>query len=959
MMNDIPDLITVAKNGNLQQVENLLRQNFSVHIRGKDDETALYWSSCRGHVQICKALLDSESDVNARVAWGSTALHAAADRGHIQCVDLLIRRGANVNIQNKRGDTPLHVGAYRGHIEIVRLLVRAQPDLFIKNDKGRTAADEAEGNSHHHTSTYLYQQMLPFNQNPFSDHNRALPPPNYEQTLPQRSARSRPGSQSQEENATQGQWYASLGSLPAQGQYQNANETNGGMEQVHSFSGFHQYADETSCNSFPGASPEKGKVSDSSFLRYRDDLKGFRRRTEPEESMDEGTVPWTEDRANKENSRTKLCRRESINGQCNNINVDVAMRYKSPKIAREGSDREQNGGITTKVLSEFQPCNPPVFSGDDKNGGLPLLGSCDDVRMSQQCLATSVRPSRISVGCVREVVGNMHNETIENFSETLQMELFKKQEMVENLQKENANLQQQLTLMKKTFHQFSSACQILKHENAQLRLSHKERTGKTHKSPHSTSQLSLSGFIHFLDKVSRGGSVYSHSDQMLLILKESLYSHWLKYVPPSQLDVPNKEWLPGKDFTLIGEQPMNQLSGGTRDGCCSLVFQIKHKGQTQILKMMINLINLEASSHGQGYSMEHFLANSFGPEHQLPVAFNDHVNVIKVRHSYTGQTNRFQKYLGLIIPTKFDIPIEMASRTTFIVFDHFPESLKSMSVQFRSSHSEPSFGLDITFVLQLLYQILSAVYYIQKNGVIHRDIKADNVFLDNCLRPVLADFGMARTTEVSDSSIYFTNSREVYAGNAHAWAPELTRWSIDGPPRSIEERMLLKDVYSKSDAYAVSRMFYCLLRPQSEGNAFPQSSRDRPHYENSEIPELPSLYPAGLRFVLRNQVLNDPLDRMTDRRAMLYVGMLMFPPSPGEVTMETQTARYCQARILKLLSLDNSARRTDVHSGPRLTMLESVDRLMPELEADFLHKITPEEFWEIYQDLKQRDYLSI
>ncbi|XP_060073543.1 uncharacterized protein LOC132553326 [Ylistrum balloti] len=934
MMNDLPDLITVAKNGNLQEVENLLRQNYSVHIRGKDDETALYWSSCRGHVQICKTLLDSGSDVNARVAWGSTALHAAADRGHLQCVDLLIRRGASINIQNKRGDTALHVAAYRGHIEIVRLLVRAKPDLFIKNDKGRTAADEAEGNRQQNTSKYMYQQMLPFNRNPFSDHNQASPPLNTKHTLPQRSVRSQPMCRSSEDNNSQSQGYVSLGSLPSQGQFQGPS--NG-------------WKDENSCVSFPGTSTEKGTVSDSNFLRYRDDLTGFRRRTEPEESMDDGRI---DNVTNKENNWTKLCRRESINGTCDNDYAEVIMRHKGPKIAREGSDRINSEEYTEKVLSEFQPCNPSAFLEDNKKGGLPLLGSCEDVRLSHQCLATTVRPSRISVGCVREVAGNTHNESIESFSETLQMELFKKQEMVEKLQKENISLRNQLSTIKEKLHQFSSACQKLKHENVQLRSSEEERTKNANKSQHSTSQHSLLGFIDFLDKVSKGGSVCCHSDQILVILKESLHSHWLKYVPPSQLDVPNKEWFPGKDYSVIGVRPTSLLLAGQKEGYYSLVFQIKHKGQLRILKMKVNLVNMETGSTSPEYSIEHFLTNTFDSEHQLPMTLNEHLNIIKLRHSFTGQTEKFQKYFSLA-PVKFDLPVEISSRTTFLVFDHFSESLKSLCTNFRHNHPEPPFGLDTMFVLQLLYQMLSAVYFIRKNGVIHRDIKAENVLFDTCLRPVLANFGMARLTEGNN----FTNGGEVYAGNVQAWAPELTRWKHEGPPRSNGENVSLKEIYSKSDAYAVSRMFYSLLLPSVEAIAFPQSSRKRPHYENSEIPEFPSTYPAGLRFVLRNQVLDDPVDRMTDRKAMLYVGMLMFPPSAGEVAMETQSAQYCQARILKLLSFDSNARQTDIHSGPLLSMLESVNRLKPEIEADFLYKITPEEFWEIYQDLKQRDYL--
>ncbi|XP_069110679.1 uncharacterized protein [Argopecten irradians] len=940
MMTEIPDLITVAKNGNLKEVENLLRQNYSVHIRGKDDETALYWSSCRGHVQICKALLDSGSDVNARVSWGSTALHAASDRGHLHCVDLLIKRGANVNIQNKRGDTALHVAAYRGHIDIVRLLVRANPDLLIKNDKGRTAADEAEGNSHKKTSAFLYQHMIPFNRNPFCDQSQALHPSDNLHTLPQRLDQSQLGRQ--DVTNGQGQWFASLGSISTHNQYQQIGQTR--------YSLVYQDSDDVSCASFPGASKEKGKASDSNFLRYRDDLTGFRRRTEPEESMDDGDI---QNVANKENDRTKLSRRESINGRHKDNGSEVTMRQKGPKIAREGSDRSHSNDITSNILSEFQPCNPPIiFDDNSTDGGLPLLGSCEDVRMPNQCVAASDRPSRISVGCVREVAGNIHNESIENFSESLQMELFKKQELVENLQKENANLKNQLTTMKK---QFSCLCQKLKQENSQLKASLEERTRKTDTSIQTTSKSSLSGFINFLDNFSLRGGLYTKSDQMFLILRESLHSHWLKYVPPSQLDVPNKEWLLGKDFTMVSDQQhLKPTIQGHLDGQSTFVFQIKHKGYLRILKMTINASTTETISRGQGYNMDNSSTENIGLEHQLPMTWNEHVNIIKARHTFTGTTSGFQKFLNNIYP-KFNIPVDMTFRTRCIVFDHFPESLKSFGVRLRSNSLEPPFGFDMMFVHQLLYQILSAVYYIKKYGVVHRDIKAENVFLDNCLRPVLSNFGMARRIEGANSCMYFTNNIQVFAGNMHAWAPELAKCHHIGPSRNINERVSLEEIYSKSDAYAVSRMFYSLLQP--EDSTFPLSSRDRPQYENSEIPELPSLYPAGLRFVLKNQVFSNPLDRLTDRKALLYVGMLMFPPSAGELTMETQTTRYCQARMLKLLSLENTARRTDVHSGPRLTMMESVDRLRPELEADFLHKITPEEFWEIYQDLKQRDFL--
>jgi len=99
----------------------------------------------------------------------------------------------------------------------------------------------------------------------------------------------------------------------------------------------------------------------------------------------------------------------------------------------------------------------------------------------------------------------------------------------------------------------------------------------------------------------------------------------------------------------------------------------------------------------------------------------------------------------------------------------------------------------------------------------------------------------------------------------------------------------LQQIYEKADAYAVSRMFYSLLRPDGEGDIFPQSSVNRPHYEESEIPELPKCYPDGLRHILHNLVLDDPVQRMSERRAMLWYETLYLIINSIHITCIFQT----------------------------------------------------------------------
>lgn len=86
------DIITAAKNGDIQTVINCINYGVSVDTRDQDNATPLYWGCCRGHAKLSAELIKLNPDVNAKVTWGSTALHASCDRGHIACVTLLIQR---------------------------------------------------------------------------------------------------------------------------------------------------------------------------------------------------------------------------------------------------------------------------------------------------------------------------------------------------------------------------------------------------------------------------------------------------------------------------------------------------------------------------------------------------------------------------------------------------------------------------------------------------------------------------------------------------------------------------------------------------------------------------------------------------------------------------------------------------------------------------------------------------
>lgn len=442
--------------------------------------------------------------------------------------------------------------------------------------------------------------------------------------------------------------------------------------------------------------------------------------------------------------------------------------------------------------------------------------------------------------------------------------------------------------------------------------------------------------------------------------------------PPAEakLDADGREWTVGREFALLDPNPVNCGGAeGQRRGSNSLVFSIAHNGRKYVLKMLINLINLTQEAHTvSGRSLDAHLLHRFGAEFHAPLLLRPpHPNVVHVRHHYQGDTTPFRGYLPLLVPEGLDVAVEMAGRTTFLVLDHYPETLPSLlsAWQGRGAAATPSHGdgsrasgagggqeglarLPEQFVLQLTYQLLSAVEYLRSQGVVHRDIKGDNVFLDRRLRPVLGDFGFARTLRgFSGEAMPLTCSDQVYAGNPGAWAPELCRLSR-ADLQTLPRTATLEDVYSKSDAYAVSRMLYHLLDTPGSP-ALPTSTSQRPHYPDSAVPLLGRPVGGSLAHVLRNLVLDDPARRLTARQALLSVGVILCRSSGADLSTPQSAQDFCSSRLMALAALANQT-SNDSSEHSTLSVTDSVTVNQNYCLADCLLRFTGSDLWGAYQE---------
>jgi tetratricopeptide (TPR) repeat protein/serine/threonine-protein kinase RIO1 len=91
--------------------------------------------------------------------------------------------------------------------------------------------------------------------------------------------------------------------------------------------------------------------------------------------------------------------------------------------------------------------------------------------------------------------------------------------------------------------------------------------------------------------------------------------------------------------------------------------------------------------------------------------------------------------------------------------------------------------------LQLFEKVCEAVQYAHHRGVIHRDLKPDNIFVDEHGEPKILDFGVARAT---DADIQVTTLR-TDIGQLIGTIPYMSPEQVSGNPDDLDTR---SDVYS-------------------------------------------------------------------------------------------------------------------------------------------------------------------
>ncbi len=104
-------------------------------------------------------------------------------------------------------------------------------------------------------------------------------------------------------------------------------------------------------------------------------------------------------------------------------------------------------------------------------------------------------------------------------------------------------------------------------------------------------------------------------------------------------------------------------------------------------------------------------------------------------------------------------------------------------------------------IASIIWRATDALDHAHQHGVIHRDIKPGNIFLDDKLRPVLVDFGIARSPDRISSSWWTNDQTYTLSGN-----------NLLGTPHYMSpEQALGQQIDARTDIYSIGVVMYEML----------------------------------------------------------------------------------------------------------------------------------------------------
>ncbi|CAG9467123.1 unnamed protein product [Pedinophyceae sp. YPF-701] len=236
----------------------------------------------------------------------------------------------------------------------------------------------------------------------------------------------------------------------------------------------------------------------------------------------------------------------------------------------------------------------------------------------------------------------------------------------------------------------------------------------------------------------------------------------------------------------------------------------------------------------------------------------------------------------------------MVSSRLFISMEYVPRNVLELL------EAQPSGHLDRATVRSVMYQLICAIEFIHRQGIIYRDIKPENLLIDNDGRLKLCDFGFARRVRKGDVLTDYVATRwyrapELLLGppfrqhNGQMWRPTydaaVDMWAIgclmgeltDGEPlfpgdSDVDQMHRIQQMLGTAIGEHV-RQFYC--NPQNKGAAF-KPVRNPTTLERRYRGKM-----GAVELDLMSKLLHmDPARRITGKEALKHPYFKSMDPPP-------------------------------------------------------------------------------
>jgi eukaryotic-like serine/threonine-protein kinase len=192
--------------------------------------------------------------------------------------------------------------------------------------------------------------------------------------------------------------------------------------------------------------------------------------------------------------------------------------------------------------------------------------------------------------------------------------------------------------------------------------------------------------------------------------------------------------------------------------------------------------------------------------------------------------------------------------------------------------------LNEQFVRKMATQLLLALSYAHRRGIIHRDIKPSNILLTREGNVKVADFGIARIVEEDDP----TGEPGEIVGSARYMSPEQLRGE-DATPRS--------------DIYSVGVLLYhCLAGRTPFSGDVGSLARQHIHKDPTPPRRFNRRITPGMEAVIMKALSKNPRDRYFSATAMLDDIEVEVPPKPKTTEAPRPARRKARGGALVLAS---------------------------------------------------------